>query len=202
MRGRNRGSNLRIKPFLYAISFLIALASTVLWARSYWIGDAWQTIEIQHQGSETIQLTRAVIINRGTINFSRARAEISELHARSYRVQTNLLHDSSKHITFKPINDYLPIGQTTNSSMKICFGFGWGRINAEPDLVGTAFLLPFWSIVVACSIIPSVNSIAALRKRRKDNLIGKCVNCGYDLRATIGRCPECGVVGKSSAPKH
>jgi hypothetical protein len=34
-------------------------------------------------------------------------------------------------------------------------------------------------------------------KRRSNQSKGLCPNCGYDVRATPDRCPECGSVGKA-----
>ncbi len=39
---------------------------------------------------------------------------------------------------------------------------------------------------------------ASRRRRRRSQ--GRCVRCGYDLRATPGRCPECGRPTRSQLP--
>ena len=57
--------------------------------------------------------------------------------------------------------------------------------------------ISYWPIALLASVplvMPLVRRAAAWNARRKADLIGKCVRCGYDLRATPARCPECGHV--------
>lgn len=56
-----------------------------------------------------------------------------------------------------------------------------------------AVSVPLWWVVVLTSIFP-VLWIASHRRRRRFERIRLCRRCGYDLRATPGRCPECGTV--------
>jgi hypothetical protein len=48
-------------------------------------------------------------------------------------------------------------------------------------------VIPGWMLFAATLILPDL----ALRFPRKTP-VGKCARCGYDMRATPGRCPECG----------
>jgi hypothetical protein len=51
--------------------------------------------------------------------------------------------------------------------------------------------IPHWSVAVAAAVLPWMwvrRRRAEIRKLRS----GLCRRCGYDLRATPGRCPECG----------
>jgi hypothetical protein len=52
--------------------------------------------------------------------------------------------------------------------------------------------VPYWAVVVASSVAPGL--WLTLKKREAKNSAGRCKVCGYDLRATPDRCPECGTV--------
>ena len=55
----------------------------------------------------------------------------------------------------------------------------------------TLLILPFWLIMILCSFAP-LYVIPPIYRRRKRKKLGLCVKCGYDLRASKDRCPECG----------
>jgi len=52
--------------------------------------------------------------------------------------------------------------------------------------------MPYWSPIVLLSLLPLWN-LLRLRRRAWLKRRGRCVGCGYDLRATTHRCPECGL---------
>lgn len=59
--------------------------------------------------------------------------------------------------------------------------------------------LPIWTLLLTFGIFPAirlVRHITRVRRRRH----GRCVVCGYDLRGSPGRCPECGEMPDSASP--
>jgi len=57
----------------------------------------------------------------------------------------------------------------------------------------------FWAIAIPLAAL-SGWSMARRRSRRERLLPGHCRACGYDLRGSGGRCPECGHEPASPAP--
>jgi hypothetical protein len=83
-------------------------------------------------------------------------------------------------------------------------GFAFHRYVTQPsqpgnDLnyrgVSNAFAIPFWGPASLFAAIAVLTRRAAHRPRTSS---GHCPTCGYDLRATPDRCPECGT---AAAPR-
>ena len=51
--------------------------------------------------------------------------------------------------------------------------------------------VPFWFLAAAFLAMPLARLVRLARSRRRTRG-GLCATCGYDLRASPGRCPECG----------
>jgi hypothetical protein len=76
------------------------------------------------------------------------------------------------------------------------FGFGYGA--AIPVQHQFGLFLPPSLVVVAAS---GLAVYFRHRAKRSIRLPGMCPSCGYDLRATPDRCPECGTVAAKLAAK-
>ncbi len=59
---------------------------------------------------------------------------------------------------------------------------------------------PDWSLLLFPLSFIAISVRSIQRERRRANRVrkGQCLHCGYDLRATPGRCPEC---GRANVPK-
>jgi hypothetical protein len=63
--------------------------------------------------------------------------------------------------------------------------------HADGKQVWRALYVPHWLLAAPLLLAPLERLRRTLRSRRRRRA-GLCAHCGYDLRVTPGRCPECG----------
>lgn len=76
---------------------------------------------------------------------------------------------------------YYPGGYSADNSL---FNFQWDR-----SLGGAAVAIPFWFPALLFLV---TGMVFVMHGSRKEFARGFCQECGYDLRASKDRCPECG----------
>jgi hypothetical protein len=71
--------------------------------------------------------------------------------------------------------------------------FDYRDVPIHPPLLQTYWSLtvPYWLLVLIAVPLPAAWRVRRARVRRRLSS-GQCLHCGYDLRATPERCPECG----------
>lgn len=67
-----------------------------------------------------------------------------------------------------------------------------GRASTAEDV----YVVPYWFMLVGAAVLLALCLKQVHRRRivRWRAAHGLCLHCGYDLRASSGRCPECGSV--------
>ena|SRR5437867_4202278 len=177
---------------LAACSVVLLIATIALWVRGYSsdaefdyrscrkAGDGWKDWAEWRLGGHT---------GRGSVIISWAR-ERFVLDPSTAEEAERLSIREERRFSGWPTGDPYP-PRTAGASFAIA-GFGyrpdapWGGWGAHTVWV------PYWFLVVATALLPVVR-IRAWLKRRQRAWAGRCRKCGYDLRATPDRCPECGV---------
>lgn len=173
-----------------AISLMLCLATCVLWARSNSNVDmALYTVDTWKESFTAFDADSALgVITIGTAHYDDLDSTIRRYgsHGR-WVLQTAPIATLSERISLQR--------RFVNFSGWHSQRYGYGYELRSVQQYRMA--VPHWSVAILTLVLPVFRIRHSLRLRRaKAN--GLCRRCGYDLRATPDRCPECGTPVSSS----
>lgn len=98
-----------------------------------------------------------------------------------------------------------PLGQEmTKPGVRWWGGFAYSYGHSGPGGPSTSHArglrVPCWFLAALLSAMPAL-WLNRLRNARRAKGLGLCPACGYDLRASPDRCPECGTIAATASPR-
>ena len=164
----------RIFGFCSAISLLLLVATAALWIRTYWVADSLGWAK-----------EKSVLIAGSS------RGRFGSVHIQFGPKHGSWTFQGHRRQTPYPLPTNLPTSGTR----------GWPRLGILYDELtpsastrASSLILPAWLIAIIMVVLPASWMVSYRRRLRlKRQQSGElCASCGYDLRATTERCPECG----------
>jgi hypothetical protein len=154
-------------------SLLLCIATVVLWVRSYWVEDVLLYAREKHA------LAYILHCRSGALTGGRIPSFESPPQARfEHRATSTSLGE-----TPMPVDEWF-------------LGIGWFSMDfspvVNPNTPGRHLYLvkvPIWMVFLVSLPLPAIWMVRRSVSRSDTR---RCDTCGYDLRATPDRCPECG----------
>jgi hypothetical protein len=195
---------MRRKLFNLAVAalLLVCIFTTALWIRSYWSADRVSWTRFWYDGTVS-------------------RASENPKHFKNWTLYTVVLHSergglrlfyhsSGGHDAYfnpqrsgfkmrcEPPSRY-PYAGASGIRPAFMRALGGFQLHHEREVDRTSYhrwlnlVAPHWALASVTLLTPLVWAYRYQRLRRR---VAKCIcaHCGYDLRATPDRCPECGAV--------
>ena len=175
----------RLLAVLSLLSLILCVGTVGLWVRSYSVAYDFKTFTAQTTSKKDgFRGTGwGVSIGKGGIAFV--------VEWSGFRCPSEPTTDSRTDREFNKVTPYWPGTDNPPSPWRrigFCYNrIAWTQANDYQDW--RYITIPLWFVAVVTAMAPCLWLL--LRVRNTARADGLCPSCGYDLRATPGRCPEC-----------
>ena len=165
-----------------AVSLLLCVAVCVLWVRSYYACDA-----VWMESPSRIVSIQSSLGKAGFYGVASTVADLAEPGPPVVKWQS------------------FETADLVDTFISATMSHSWGDFSWTYGGIGTKHyqnvLIPYWCVAAAAAAAALLLFRGAWAHNLRYGRMcrGLCPQCGYDLRAAPGRCPECGAVPKVNA---
>jgi hypothetical protein len=183
----------RIVTILSVMSLVLCLATVVLWVRSYWAADYLCYQDRPIGGRRRTIATHSI---KGFLFYNRTFPAVQPDASASVEA-------SKWRFEVTPASRFLDPAGGVRGAGNYYFGFGYWRgervefRHLATGLMEIVAVIPHWFLALIFAAIPT-RWLAVRRRADRRSERELCRDCGYDLRATPDRCPECGAIAKAA----
>lgn len=174
---------------LTTFSLLVLISLSILWLRSYRHTDRLTSVSTTGQ--------KSLYSRQGHLVLNYLHADWSNQPASRFGIKYD------RDTPAPPSEDLmvrllLCTSRGVTESFHERAGFALYQRNRPDGVQYVIAVAPFWALAAASGLLPLGWTVQRLRRRFFSRPVpGCCERCGYDLRATPQRCPECGHVPSS-----
>ena len=185
----------RLLNLLTGLSLLLCVAICLAWVRSYFATDRFFRSTFATRGAWTDWVQDDLQFGRGGVGFNRV---VQSETGADYRERMEVL--LRRYAGPPPFHErgapaYPNFQITADDEPRLGFKYGTFQSSGARPIPwssrGFQVVAPLWAVLPVAAALPACRGLIVYRRRRRFGA-GLCPRCGYDLRATPGRCPECG----------
>lgn len=173
---------------------MVCVTSAVLWVRGYFVGDSFRYRQQPDPTADNVTRTDYVLASsRGRLGLA-----MTSMSNVAWLPQARSLTWGRD----RPPNPISVASPTPLGRMGFQFVSDAVPLSGTSLLMVVGIIAPSWFVVGITAVPPGLAYLVWRRWRRTElrRERGQCVRCGYDLRGTPERCPECGAVASTPAP--
>ena len=180
-----------------ALSLVLCVMTAGLWARSHFVHERIRHLPLAVWGTafesayyEAGQTRGVFWLRAGRTVQDRRDGDGEDAATRDHVVALRKRSLMDGRWARQPARDFIPSDRGT-LARRLGFEAHAGSGNGRWRWWGFGVSCPHWAVALAAVVLPALRLTGLWRMRRR-RTAGLCRACGYDLRATPGRCPECG----------